>query len=94
VTTDTETLFEKLEPGQPAEMEPKHIRLTDLRPLHRKLKLTKVVADYLGYTERGYLKIRERLKRGEILHHRLEDLIRYKLSQLELETINNKESQS
>lgn len=72
---------------------PKPIKLADLKVLHERFGTGKAVAEYLGYTWRGYMHIRARLKNGQTLNARLEGLIRYKLSQLEPETLN-KESQS
>lgn len=84
-------------PGQAATVatKPKPLKLADFVILHERLGTGEAVAEYLGYTWRGYMKLRARLKNGQALNSRLEGLIRHKLSQSKLETINdNKESQA
>lgn len=92
----SEIVNRRSNPGQAAGVtaKPKPIKLVDLEILHGRFGTGKAVAEYLGYTWRGYMHIRARLKNGQALNSRIEGLIRYKLSQLELETLNNKESQS
>lgn len=63
---------------------PKPIKLADLEILHERFRTGQDVAEYLGYTCRGYMKIRQRLKNGQALNSRTEEFIRYKLSQLEM----------
>jgi len=64
-----------------------------LNSIHEELGTAKAAADYLGYSLRGYMKIRERIKGGRQINARTEALIKLKLSQLKNNN-NNKESQS
>ena len=55
---------------------------------HEFLGNCRSVADYLGYTLRGYMKIRRKVFNGQPLLPRVEALLRFKAEQLASESLN------